>query len=755
MPNISPSLDSRLASIELGVNNNVHLAKSPRSPKKTYPASLYPKSYHGSTATTPSKAPVLSTARRAQSRSLSQSKNGKDATADPSPDRKVLKPNNQVISAIENIDRKTPRKASRYSEASCSFMRDTTSSRKKLHATGKLPTTKQPQYKSQDRSVSHPEFYNKRPCMFTSTLESRLPSGQKTNATINAARKRADSSYINEPPTRGSRRLPCKISQSASMHNVHLRLYNDAMKLVEELATRSTLPRLRISNQLSSLWRDELSTSSQSKKLPKIASLAEMYGILEAADAELFQDFHTLDPNVEANAPILPHQLDSLPSDQLASVYERGEIIRKQHVYFIPKARNKNINLNVFNSGDYKNNFGFDDVKGNYIISLNDHIDYRYEIKCTLGTGSFGNVVLCTDHKYSQPGRERKVAIKIIRNDLNWSLQAVSEIKMLKQLNQRSAKGDVNDHIINYYDHFHFRGHMCIATEVLSLNLFTFLELMSFRGVSLNILRTFATDILRGLKFIHDQKVIHCDVKPENIMIKLPPDFNANDPESIPSFIVKLIDFGSSCLEDDTTFSYIQSRFYRAPEVILGSRYSRKIDIWSLGCVLAELFTGQPILPGRSEVEQIALILELFGSPPSNFIVNEKKSLMRMARASPGNIRDPVSAEASVYGNDVKAPVDEKKIKRTLLYSLFNADGKLNQQVLSQQLIAVGKESTTHGHFKKSVKPSSKSLDVTLRLHKADEPHATSFSRFLTRIFCWNPQERPDASTLLDDAFLK
>ncbi|PSK41488.1 hypothetical protein C7M61_001171 [Candidozyma pseudohaemuli] len=408
--------------------------------------------------------------------------------------------------------------------------------------------------------------------------------------------------------------------------------------------------------------------------------------------------------------------------------------MRKQEVFYLANSRVKNINVHAFDSGDYKNNFGFDDKNGNYIISLGDQIEYRYEIKRVLGTGSFGNVVLCVDHKYSTPEKQRKVAIKIIRNDLNWSLQAVSEIKMLKQLSQ-SSKDVMNDHIMSYYDHFHFRGHMCIATEVLSLNLFTLLELMSFRGLTLDLLKKFAIDILRGLNFVHEQKVIHCDVKPENIMIKLPLDYDPHDGSLPTEFTVKLIDFGSSCFENDTSYSYIQSRFYRAPEVILGSKYSSKIDIWSLGCVLAEIFTGAPILPGKSEVEQIALILELFGAPPASHIVNEKKKLLRMARVSSSKIRDPVVAESSVYGSDVKAPIDEKKIKRTLLYSLFNAEGKVNLQFINQLLISNGKESNGNGHVKKSVKLNLRSLSVTIFMSTSPPAKGSRRSRVLNSLY--------------------
>lgn len=110
---------------------------------------------------------------------------------------------------------------------------------------------------------------------------------------------------------------------------------------------------------------------------------------------------------------------------------------------------------------------------------------------------------------------------------------------------------------------------------------------------------------------------------------------------------IKVIDFGSSCLENEKVYTYIQSRFYRSPEVILGNvtaclwytnrsriicffnirlctglTYNTAIDMWSLGCILAELFTGYPLFPGENEQEQLACIMEIQGVP-SKYLVEK------------------------------------------------------------------------------------------------------------------------------------
>jgi dual specificity tyrosine-phosphorylation-regulated kinase 2/3/4 len=108
---------------------------------------------------------------------------------------------------------------------------------------------------------------------------------------------------------------------------------------------------------------------------------------------------------------------------------------------------------------------------------------------------------------------------------------------------------------------------------------------------------------------LREHSIIHCDLKPENILLKQP---NKSG--------IKLIDFGSSCFTDEKIYTYIQSRFYRAPEIMLAIPYTTAIDIWSLGCILAELYTGFPIFPGESEPEQMCLIMEINGLPPKEML---------------------------------------------------------------------------------------------------------------------------------------
>lgn len=173
---------------------------------------------------------------------------------------------------------------------------------------------------------------------------------------------------------------------------------------------------------------------------------------------------------------------------------------------------------------------------------------------------------------------------------------------------------------------------MCISTDLLGMNLYEFIKAHDFRGFSLKLIRRFTKQLLNSLILLHNHKVIHCDLKPENILLAHPVHSE-----------IKVIDFGSSCFENEKVYTYIQSRFYRSPEVILGMSYGMPIDMWSVGCILAELYTGYPIFPGENEQEQLACIMEVFGPPEKHLI--EKSSRKKLFFDSMGKPRLTVSSK--------------------------------------------------------------------------------------------------------------
>jgi len=188
------------------------------------------------------------------------------------------------------------------------------------------------------------------------------------------------------------------------------------------------------------------------------------------------------------------------------------------------------------------------------------------------------------------------------------------EVSVLDLLNKQMDKND-DHHLLRLKDTFIHRQHLCLVFELLSVNLYELIKQNQFRGLSTTLVRVFAQQLLNGLSLLGKAKLIHCDLKPENILLK-----------NLESPIIKIIDFGSACDERQTVYTYIQSRFYRSPEVLLGLPYSAAIDMWSLGCIVVELFLGLPLFPGSSEYNQVARITEMLGLPPTWMLEMGKQS---------------------------------------------------------------------------------------------------------------------------------
>ncbi|KAJ5888149.1 hypothetical protein N7495_008190, partial [Penicillium taxi] len=304
------------------------------------------------------------------------------------------------------------------------------------------------------------------------------------------------------------------------------------------------------------------------------------------------------------------------------NIFERGEIIDYRDVFFCG-TQNARKHVGDLHSGAA--NFGYDDDRGDYNIVNGDHLAYRYEVVDLLGKGSFGQVVRCVDHKTGA-----LVAVKIIRNKKRFHQQALIEVNLLRKLKDWDPEGRYS--VVKFVENFYFRGHLCISTELLGINLYEFIKAHDFRGFNLKLIRRFTKQMLSSLVLLHAKKVIHCDLKPENVLLVHPM-----------SSEIRVIDFGSSCFENEKVYTYIQSRFYRSPEVILGMSYGMPIDMWSLGCIMAELFTGYPIFPGENEQEQLACIMEVFGPPEKHLI--EKSTRKKLFFDSLGKPRLTVSSK--------------------------------------------------------------------------------------------------------------
>ncbi|CAJ0949372.1 unnamed protein product, partial [Mesorhabditis belari] len=250
------------------------------------------------------------------------------------------------------------------------------------------------------------------------------------------------------------------------------------------------------------------------------------------------------------------------------------------------------------------NNDGYDDTNFDYIVKEGEFFNNRYLIMGPIGKGSFGQVTKAYDKV-----EKEYVAIKIIKNKKTFFDQAQIEIRLLEMMNRHDSEGKYN--IVNLKSHFVHRNHLCLVFELLSYNLYDLLRNTNFRGVSLNLTRKFGQQLAKTLLFLSspDLSIIHCDLKPENVLL-------CNPKRSA----IKIIDFGSSCQTGHRIYQYIQSRFYRSPEILLGIAYDTKIDMWSLGCILVEMHTGEPLFAGSSELDQMMKIVEVLGMPPKEML---------------------------------------------------------------------------------------------------------------------------------------
>lgn len=308
--------------------------------------------------------------------------------------------------------------------------------------------------------------------------------------------------------------------------------------------------------------------------------------------------------------PITP-QLALQRFGRVLSEYEKTEILKYPKIYFVGPTAQKIRAPSKLSAGvkGARNNFGYDNEKARYKVVKHDHVAYRFEVKSALGNGSFGDVVKAYDHK-----EKKNVALKIIRNEKRFHDQGAIEVRLLEHLRTKDTSDKHN--VIHMLDHFVFRGHLCITFEMLAGDLYGELKKGGFKGFSVERVRAAAVDLVQCLRNLRRSRLVHCDLKPENILMK---STSLKDG-------IKVIDFGSSCYVSERVHTYIQSRFYRAPEIVLGGEYGTPIDMWSLGCILVELLTGKPLFPAASEKELLAMQIEILGMPHHDTIVAGTRS---------------------------------------------------------------------------------------------------------------------------------
>ncbi|KAK2977240.1 hypothetical protein RJ640_028445, partial [Escallonia rubra] len=273
-----------------------------------------------------------------------------------------------------------------------------------------------------------------------------------------------------------------------------------------------------------------------------------------------------------------------------------------------------------------------------------DQVKIGYIVKDILGQGTFGQVAKCWIAE-----TKSFVAVKIIKNQPAYYHQALVEVSILTTLNKKFDPEDKH-HIVRIYDYFVYQRHLCIVFELLDTNLYELIKLNQFRGLSLSIVQLFSKQILRGLALMKDAGIIHCDLKPENILLCT----------SVKPAEIKIIDFGSACMEDRTVYSYIQSRYYRSPEVLLGYQYTTAIDMWSFGCIVAELYLGLPLFPGASEFDLLRRMIKIIGGQPPDYVLKEAKNTSKFFKCV-GCVNPEVSGQVSLNGQSAYQALTEEE----------------------------------------------------------------------------------------------
>ncbi|XP_014271663.1 mitogen-activated protein kinase p38a [Halyomorpha halys] len=226
----------------------------------------------------------------------------------------------------------------------------------------------------------------------------------------------------------------------------------------------------------------------------------------------------------------------------------------------------------------------------------------RYQMLTPVGSGSYGQVCSAMDTKYGV-----RVAIKKLPRPFQSAVHAkrtYRELRMLKHMN--------HENVIGLLDVFHSSKsindfqHVYLVTHLMGADLNNIVRTQQLTDEHVQFL---VYQILRGLKYIHSAGIIHRDLKPSNIAV------NA-DCE------LKILDFGLARPTENEMTGYVATRWYRAPEIMLNwMHYNQTVDIWSVGCIMAELLTGRTLFPGNDHIHQLNLIMEILGTPDADFMM--------------------------------------------------------------------------------------------------------------------------------------
>eukprot|EP01059_Diplonema_ambulator_P005526 TRINITY_DN15281_c2_g1_i1.p1 TRINITY_DN15281_c2_g1~~TRINITY_DN15281_c2_g1_i1.p1 ORF type:complete len:359 (+),score=104.59 TRINITY_DN15281_c2_g1_i1:70-1146(+) len=250
--------------------------------------------------------------------------------------------------------------------------------------------------------------------------------------------------------------------------------------------------------------------------------------------------------------------------------------------------------------------------EGHYQWRKGACIDRRYEIIKLLGEGTFAKVLLCEDRKVKE-----EVAVKVVRNVKRYCDGAEIEAKMLRDIEEANVKRLTA--FPPLLDHFVERGHYCMVFPHYGPSIYQVLFRNDHAPYTSEAIHAIAYYLLKALSFLHSLRIIHTDIKPENVLFKDRHMVKYTNGFMSPlNCEIVLVDYGSAQYDYEPKGPAIQTRNYRAPEVMATEgNWSMPADMWSVGCMLVELLTGEFIFNTDNTMEHLAAIEKLTGPLPS------------------------------------------------------------------------------------------------------------------------------------------
>jgi mitogen-activated protein kinase 1/3/mitogen-activated protein kinase 6 len=293
----------------------------------------------------------------------------------------------------------------------------------------------------------------------------------------------------------------------------------------------------------------------------------------------------------------------------------------------------------------------------------------QYAVQEPVGQGAYGVVCSAQDNDKSEP-----VAIKKIENafeHLTFAKRTLRELRILRHLKHENLIDVRNVFVVGSKDSFE---DIYIVSELMETDLASILK--SPQPLSDDHAQFFLYQLLRGIKYMHSAEVMHRDLKPRNLLV------NSNCDLKICDFGLARVKFLAEEFNNCAMTEYVCTRWQRAPEVLCSwTDYGKPVDIWSVGCIFAEMLRRKPIFPGKNTQHQLQLVISCLGNPEKDVlrkIPNDK--CRKFIESLPGTSGRPLEEVVPISGEALDI------LKKTLL---FNPDKRITvEQALQNPYLA-------------------------------------------------------------------